>query len=102
MRHGNSLRSAPAVDIEMRLIPMSGMPVHTGLSNQGQPLEESQTAPLEAASGDSSADSRSDQVQTIWSPYWNRFRVMAACMTLLANGMNDAAVGALIASIEKL
>jgi hypothetical protein len=42
-----------------------------------------------------------DQVQTFWSPYWNRFRVLAACLTSFANGMNDSAPGALIASIER-
>lgn len=42
-----------------------------------------------------------EQIQTIWEPYGNRFRVLAACLTSLANGMNDAAPGALIASIEK-
>ncbi|PMD46062.1 MFS general substrate transporter [Hyaloscypha variabilis F] len=42
----------------------------------------------------------SEQVQTIWNPYKNRFRVMAACMTTLGNGMNDSAPGALIASLE--
>jgi hypothetical protein len=41
-----------------------------------------------------------DQVQTVWNPYWNRFRVLAACLTAFANGMNDSAPGALIASIE--
>ena len=42
-----------------------------------------------------------DQVQTVWNPYWNRFRVLAACLTAFANGMNDSAPGALIASIER-
>jgi hypothetical protein len=42
-----------------------------------------------------------DQVQTVWDPYWNRFRVLAACLTSFANGMNDSAPGALIASIER-
>jgi phosphate/sulfate permease len=42
-----------------------------------------------------------DQVQTVWNPYWNRFRVLAACLTSFANGMNDSAPGALIASVER-
>jgi hypothetical protein len=43
----------------------------------------------------------SEQVQTIWHPYKNRFRLMAACLTAMANGMNDSAPGALIASLER-
>ncbi|TVY43629.1 Bypass of stop codon protein [Lachnellula occidentalis] len=42
-----------------------------------------------------------DQMQTVWEPYKNRFRVLAASLTALANGMNDSANGALIGSIEK-
>jgi hypothetical protein len=42
-----------------------------------------------------------DQIQTMWDPYWNRFRVLAAYLASFANGMNDAAPEALIASIEK-
>ena len=43
----------------------------------------------------------SSQIQTVWDPYGNRFRVLAACLTCFGNGMNDSAPGALIASIEK-
>jgi hypothetical protein len=43
----------------------------------------------------------SDQIQTLWNPYKNRFRVLASCMAALGNGLNDSAPGALIASIEK-
>ncbi|TVY41049.1 Bypass of stop codon protein [Lachnellula subtilissima] len=42
-----------------------------------------------------------NQMQTIWEPYKNRFRVLATSLTALANGMNDSANGALIGSIEK-
>jgi len=42
-----------------------------------------------------------DQMQTIWEPFKNRFRVLAACFTALANGMNDSANGALIESMER-
>lgn len=42
-----------------------------------------------------------EQVQTIWKPYKNRFRVLACCMTAFGNGMNDSAPGALLASIER-
>jgi hypothetical protein len=43
----------------------------------------------------------SEQLQTIWNPYKNRFRVITACLTAMANGMNDSAPGALIATMEK-
>lgn len=42
-----------------------------------------------------------EQVQTLWNPYKNRFRVLACCSYAFANGMNDSAPGALIASIER-
>jgi hypothetical protein len=42
-----------------------------------------------------------EQIQTIWNPYKNRFRVLAAGLTAFGNGMNDSAPGALIASIER-
>ncbi len=42
-----------------------------------------------------------DQMETIWKPYKNRYRILAACFTALGNGMNDAANGALIESLEK-
>ncbi|KUJ21658.1 MFS general substrate transporter [Mollisia scopiformis] len=42
-----------------------------------------------------------EQVQTIWNPYKNRYRVLASCILSFANGMNDSAPGALIASLER-
>jgi hypothetical protein len=42
-----------------------------------------------------------DRVETIWEPYKNRYRVLAACFTAFGNGMNDSANGALIESLEK-
>ncbi|KAH6680445.1 major facilitator superfamily domain-containing protein [Halenospora varia] len=42
-----------------------------------------------------------EQMQTIWNPYKNRFRVLGCCFTGFANGMNDSAPGALLASIER-
>ncbi|RDW66422.1 hypothetical protein BP6252_10057 [Coleophoma cylindrospora] len=42
-----------------------------------------------------------DQIQSIWKPYMNRYRVLATCLTALGNGMNDSAQGALLASLEK-
>jgi hypothetical protein len=42
-----------------------------------------------------------EQIQTVWSPYKNRFRLLACCMTAFGNGLNDSAPGALIASMER-
>ncbi|QIW99102.1 hypothetical protein AMS68_004620 [Peltaster fructicola] len=39
-------------------------------------------------------------VPTIWFPYMNRWRVLAACMVYLANGINDSSTGALIPYLE--
>lgn len=42
-----------------------------------------------------------EQMQTLWNPPKNKYRVLAACLSSFANGMNDSAPGALIASIER-
>jgi len=92
----------PAVDVEdveMYPIPLS--------SNSSEPHDRVETAnesrrdPSDGTGVEQKQGPISEQVQTIWNPYKNRFRVMAACMTTLGNGMNDSAPGALIASIER-
>jgi hypothetical protein len=50
---------------------------------------------------ESPSSGAADQMQTIWEPFKNRFRVLAACLTAFANGMNDSANGALIESMER-
>ena len=45
-------------------------------------------------------DRATDIVQSFWNPYMNRFRVVACCMMLIGNGLNDAAPGALLNYIE--
>ena len=45
-------------------------------------------------------DRAADVVQSFWSPYMNRFRVVACCLMLIGNGLNDAAPGALLNYIE--
>lgn len=44
---------------------------------------------------------QTDQLETIWEPYKNRYRVLAVSLAAFGNGMNDAANGALIESLEK-
>ena len=45
-------------------------------------------------------DRTTDMVQSFWNPYVNRFRVVACCLMLIGNGLNDAAPGALLNYIE--
>jgi hypothetical protein len=89
----------PSVDIEMRPIPFPDFSRAFG--------EDTGTTDVsQRVSSDENREGQgpgltSEQVQTIWHPYKNRFRVMAACLTSMANGMNDSAPGALIASLER-
>lgn len=69
-------------------------------SNALQTLEH-RISPNQEQTISSPPDRMVDQAQTIWEPYKNRFRVLAACLTAFGNGMNDSANGALIESIEK-
>jgi hypothetical protein len=85
-------------DIEMRPVPISGR--SSPSSRRIETIDEVQLS--SNGNGDNQAQGPiSEQVQTIWHPYKNRFRVMAACLTAMANGMNDSAPGALIASLER-
>ena len=45
-------------------------------------------------------DRAADIAQSFWNPYMNRFRVVACCLMLIGNGLNDAAPGALLNYIE--
>lgn len=72
----------------------------------GDPISKTQTLESRSSSNHEPTSSSPpgpmvDQMQTLWEPYKNRFRVLAASLTALANGMNDSANGALIGSIEK-
>ena len=75
-------------------IPMDNFKAKStsGFTNKAEPKPHSTSSPPGHAS---------EQIQTLWNPYKNRFRVLASCMTAFGNGMNDSAPGALIASIEK-
>lgn len=42
-----------------------------------------------------------EQIETVWNPYMNRYRVLACCLNAFGLGLNDSAPGALIASIER-
>ncbi|TVY54956.1 Bypass of stop codon protein 6 [Lachnellula cervina] len=89
--------SGPGVSLEMHNMPntISGDPI-----SKTQTLESRSSSNHEPTSS-SPPGPMVDQMQTLWEPYKNRFRVLAASLTALANGMNDSANGALIGSIEK-
>jgi hypothetical protein len=40
-------------------------------------------------------------MQSVWEPYMNRFRLLAMCLILFGNGLNDSAPGPLIPYMEK-
>lgn len=84
------------VDLEMLPVSTSGATDTAEARDQG-----AQTSQRISEDRRSIRETGIDQVQTVWNPYWNRFRVLAACLTSFANGMNDSAPGALIASIER-
>jgi hypothetical protein len=87
----------PEVSLEINDIAgCSGVPTPV---NKTQTLE---SRPLSNPEWNSLSPGRGvDQMETIWEPYKNRYRVLAVCFTLFGNGMNDAANGALIESLEK-
>jgi hypothetical protein len=85
-------------DLEMYPMPTAECP--SPLANNGQ-AKTSLRNEADPHSSTPPPGRASDLVQTIWNPYKNRFRLLASCMTVFANGMNDSAPGPLIASIER-
>jgi hypothetical protein len=86
-------------DVEMLPIPSSGR--SSGSRDRIENVDEAQRVSSDMVRDNQRQGTISDQIQTIWYPYKNKFRVMAACLTAMANGMNDSAPGALIASLER-
>jgi hypothetical protein len=86
-------------DVEMLPIPISDH--SSGSRDRIENVDEAQRISSDMDRDNQRQGPISDQIQTIWYPYKNRFRVMAACLTSMANGMNDSAPGALIASLER-
>jgi hypothetical protein len=94
-----SLREAdPPEDLQM--YSMSNAERTSPLANNGQ-AKTSLRNEADLHSSTSPPGRASDLIQTVWNPYKNRFRLLASCMTVFANGMNDSAPGPLIASIER-
>ena len=97
-------RECPVPALELGNVEMLPIPISDRSSGSRDRIENVDEA--QRVSNDMDRDNQrqgpiSDQIQTIWYPYKNRFRVMAACLTSMANGMNDSAPGALIASLER-
>lgn len=90
----------PPVDLEMLSISFVE-PSPSTAANTGKGKLPSRSSDADPNSSDSPPGHAAEQIQTIWNPYKNRFRVLASCMTVFGNGMNDSAPGALIASIER-
>ena len=67
----------------------------------GDDLEMSRpTTPLRDDT-DSSGGVEVEAMQSVWEPYMNRFRLLAMCLMLFGNGLNDSAPGPLIPYMEK-
>lgn len=97
--HVSRQRSSFPLDIEMDPLPRGTIdPKVTAVQGTAPP---SLTPPNEGSQDDQPAAQTSEQMQTVWEPYKNRFRVLASCFMAFANGMNDSAPGALLENIEK-
>ena len=83
-------------------IEINALPCHDGRTSRQQEISL-ENVPRRHDDNPTAASvlQSSDQIQTVWEPYKNRFRVLASCFMAFSNGMNDAAPGALIESIER-
>ena len=99
IRDGSPREADPPVDLEMyhmrTVEPSPNSPMSNG------PAKRSSRSSNETDPASPPPSHAADQVQTLWNPYKNRFRVLASCTTAFANGLNDSAPGALIASVER-
>jgi hypothetical protein len=71
-------------------IPLPSLP-HSELPSRRESAVEPSPAP---------APIPQEIIETIWNPRINRWRLLTCCTTVLGNGLNDSAAGAVIASIE--
>jgi hypothetical protein len=89
----------PTVDLETHTVSNGDRIMDTGVVAL-QP-NEARSSPHDTTISFQAPDRPSEQRQSVWNPYKNRFRLLAACSTSFVGGMSDSAPGALIASIEK-
>jgi hypothetical protein len=94
----NAFPVGSGFSMEMNAIATGGQVPES--ANERHGLESQPQARQENTSSQSPGE-EVDRMETIWEPYKNRYRVLAACFTAFGNGMNDAANGALIESLEK-
>jgi hypothetical protein len=94
-QHVSVREITPLVDLEMSPLPSGTRTPFSGDETI------SRRPSSEMINTDQGSTYDSSQIETVWQPFANRFRVLAACLTCFGNGMNDSAPGALIASIEK-
>ena len=99
IRDGSRRETDPAVDLEVYHMHTAKLSPNSPMSNG--PAKRSSRSSNETDPSSPPPSHPSDQIQTLWNPYKNRFRVLASCMTAFANGLNDSAPGALIASVER-
>ncbi len=81
------------VDLEISAIP-GGAVIRKTVGDSSQPHSSHGTS-NEDETNSPPPGTASDYLQNIWRPYKYRFRVLAACMMCIGNGMNDSAPGAL-------
>jgi hypothetical protein len=99
IRDGSPREADPPVDLEMYHIRTAEPSPNSPMSNG--PAKGSSRSSNETDPSSPPPSHASDQIQTLWNPYNNRFRVLASCMTAFANGLNDSAPGALLTSVER-
>ncbi|KAH6673976.1 major facilitator superfamily domain-containing protein [Plectosphaerella plurivora] len=68
-------------------------------SDRGDDLEMSR--PASPTPGGGGGDAHAEPLQSMWDPYMNRWRLLAACLMNFANGLHDSSPGALIPYMEK-
>ncbi|KAG0648985.1 Bypass of stop codon 6 [Hyphodiscus hymeniophilus] len=97
---GSPRAQDPSVDLEM--YSMSNIERAPSILRNNSLRAASVRGSTEAdPPSNSPPENASEQIQTMWAPYKNRYRVLACCATGFGNGLNDSSQGALIASMER-
>jgi MFS family permease len=86
--------------IELHRLPASSRP-STPPAASDDDLEMSRPASPAPGDGGNGTDAHAEPLQSMWDPYMNRWRLLAACLMNLANGLHDSSPGALIPYMER-
>jgi len=97
----HDLYSGPGRTFDIEMHPMPHQTPTPSIGAKTEPSQESKRSSFEENADIQVSNEFSEQMQTVWNPYKNRYRVSAACLISFAMGMSDSAAGALIASIER-